>query len=219
VLSQFTPETGSRWGCLADFIDCAGVYAAGRLDADSEGLLLLTDQGRLQQRLTDPAFGHWRRYWVQVEGDLSAGDAHAVEAISQLRSGVLVQGQRTRAARARVLYAAELDDAALPERQPPIRHRLQVPTSWLELELREGRNRQVRRMTAAVGYPTLRLIRMAIDLMDGQPPLDLRDLAPGQWRRASPGEDKRLSQLLGRHSPGRGGRAGGGKSGRAGGGG
>jgi 23S rRNA pseudouridine2457 synthase len=177
VLSQFTPETGSRWGCLADFIDCAGVYAAGRLDADSEGLLLLTDQGRLQQRLTDPAFGHWRRYWVQVEGDLSAGDAHAVEAISQLRSGVLVQGQRTRAARARVLYAAELDDAALPERQPPIRHRLQVPTSWLELELREGRNRQVRRMTAAVGYPTLRLIRMAIDLMDGQPPLDLRDLA------------------------------------------
>jgi len=214
VLSQFTPETGSRWGCLADFIDCAGVYAAGRLDADSEGLLLLTDQGRLQQRLTDPAFGHWRRYWVQVEGDLSAGDAHAVEAISQLRSGVLVQGQRTRAARARVLSAAELDDAALPERQPPIRHRLQVPTSWLELELREGRNRQVRRMTAAVGFPTLRLIRTAIDLMDGHPPLDLGGLEPGQWRRASGEEEERLRQL-----PGRGGRAGGGKSGQGGGGG
>ena len=214
MLSQFTPETGSRWGCLADFIDCAGVYAAGRLDADSEGLLLLTDQGRLQQRLTDPAFGHWRRYWVQVEGDLSAGDAHAVEAISQLRSGVLVQGQRTRAARARVLSAAELDDAALPERQPPIRHRLQVPTSWLELELREGRNRQVRRMTAAVGFPTLRLIRTAIDLMDGHPPLDLGGLEPGQWRRASGEEEERLRQL-----PGRGGRAGGGKSGQGGGGG
>ena len=219
MLSQFTPEAGSRWGCLADFIDCADVYAAGRLDADSEGLLVLTDQGRLQQRLTDPAFGHWRRYWVQLEGDLSAGDAHAEAAISQLRCGVMVQGQRTRPARARALPGAELEAAALPERHPPIRHRLQVPTSWLELELREGRNRQVRRMTAAVGYPTLRLIRMAIDLMDGQPPLDLQDLAPGQWRPASPGEDKRLRQLLGRHSPGRGGRAGGGKSGRGGGGG
>jgi 23S rRNA pseudouridine2457 synthase len=192
------------------------VYAAGRLDADSEGLLLLTDQGRLQQRLTDPAFGHWRRYWVQVEGNLSAGEGPAEAAISQLRSGVMVQGQRTRPARARALSATDLATADLPERHPPIRYRVQVPTSWLELDLREGRNRQVRRMTAAVGYPTLRLIRMAIDLMDGQPPLDLRELAPGQWRPASACEDQRLRQLLGRHSPGRGGRAGGGKSGRGG---
>jgi 23S rRNA pseudouridine2457 synthase len=223
VLSQFTPEAGSRWGCLADFIATPGVYAAGRLDADSEGLLLLTDQGRLQQRLTDPAFGHWRRYWVQVEGNPNT------TALDQLSSGVLIQGQRTRPSRVRILSAAELTAAAMPERDPPIRHRLRVPTCWLQLELREGRNRQVRRMTAAVGYPTLRLIRMAIDLMDGQPPLQLSGLAPGQWRPVSRGEEQRLHQLLGRGpaerspagqtSPGRGGRAGGGKSGRAGGGG
>jgi len=210
VLSQFTPEPGSRWTCLAPFIPVPDVYAAGRLDADSEGLLLLTADGRLQQRLTDPAFGHWRRYWVQVEGDLAASS----QAIQQLTLGVTIQGQRTRPARARPLTAAEVEAAALPERQPPIRHRLQVPTSWLELELREGRNRQVRRMTAAAGFPTRRLIRMAIDRMDGQPPLTLAGLAPGQWRPASPGEQKRLAQL--RPRAGLGGRAGGGKSGRAG---
>jgi 23S rRNA pseudouridine2457 synthase len=142
-----------------------------------------------------------------------------------------VQGRATLPARARLLLAPELEAAGLPERQPPIRRRLQVPTSWLELELREGRNRQVRRMTAAVGYPTLRLIRMAIDLMDGLPPLDLQGLEPGQWRPAAAGEVERLRQLLvrpvlvrgsqkrgsrgrGRLSPGRGGRAGGGKSGQ-----
>jgi 23S rRNA pseudouridine2457 synthase len=224
VLSQFTPEAGSRWACLADFIDWPGVYAAGRLDADSEGLLLLTDQGLLQQRLTDPDFGHWRRYWVQVEGNLDEGNPDARAALNQLRSGVIVQGRRSRPAQARALPEKEVSAAALPERQPPIRHRLQVPTSWLELELREGRNRQVRRMTAAVGYPTLRLVRMAIDLMDGLPPLDLSGLAPGAWRPASAGEDERLGQLLprrsaGPHSPGRGGRAGAGKSGQGGGGG
>ena len=214
MLSQFTPEAGSRWGCLAAYIAWPGVYAAGRLDADSEGLLLLTDQGRLQQRLTDPAFGHWRRYWVQVEGDIAAGSPAVQAALEQLRSGVLVQGRPSRPARARPLPAAELEAAVLAERNPPIRHRLQVPTSWLELELREGRNRQVRRMTAAVGFPTLRLIRTAIDLMDGLPPLDLGGLEPGQWRRASAEEEERLRQL-----PGRGGRAGGGKSGQGGGGG
>ncbi len=219
MLSQFTAEAGSRWRCLADYIQQPGVYAAGRLDADSEGLLLLTDQGRLQQRLTDPAWGHWRRYWVQVEGDLSIPSPAPEAAMVQLSTGVLVQGQLSRPARARALSTAELEAAALPERTPPIRHRLQVPTSWLELELREGRNRQVRRMTAAVGYPTLRLIRMAIDLMDGLPPLDLTGLEPGAWRQASPGEEQRLGQLLGRRSPGRGGRAGGGKSGRGAGGG
>ena len=215
VLSQFTPEPGSRWDCLATFITIPGVYAAGRLDADSEGLLLLTAQGRLQQRLTDPAWGHWRRYWVQVEGLPTAA------ALQQLQSGVLIQGQATLPARVRQLSPDEVEAAQLAERDPPIRHRLNVPTSWLELELREGRNRQVRRMTAAVGFPTLRLLRVAMDLMDGQPPLSLEGLNPGQWRSVSAVEAQRLGNLLrpqapGARSPGRGGRAGGGKSGRAG---
>ncbi len=189
MLSQFTPEPGSRWGCLADWIHCPGVYAAGRLDADSEGLLLLTANGRLQQRLTDPTWGHWRRYWVQVEGDAAA----APEALEQLRRGVPVQGRLTLPARARVLEAP-----AIPEREPPIRHRLTVPTSWLELELREGRNRQVRRMTAALGLPTLRLLRVAIDLMDGGPPLSLEGLPPGAVRPPTAEEERRLSRLLSR---------------------
>ena len=208
MLSQFTPEPGSRWGCLAPFIPIPAVYAAGRLDADSEGLLLLTSNGRLQQRLTDPTFGHWRRYWVQVEGN----GALQPQALEQLSQGVLIQGEPTLPARARLIA-----DPLLPERDPPIRQRAAIPTSWLELELREGRNRQVRRMTAAVGLPTLRLVRVAIDLMDGAPPLDLSGLAPGAWREVSSEEAQRLEQV--RRSPGRGGRAGGGKSGRAGGGG
>lgn len=191
VLSQFTPEPGSRWRCLADFIDVPGVYAAGRLDADSEGLLLLTDDGRLQQRLTDPRWGHWRRYWVQVEG---LADPEALEA---LRRGVNLQGRRTLPARAEAIEPP----TDLPDRDPPIRHRLSVPTSWLSLELREGRNRQVRRMTAAVGLPTLRLLRVAIDLMDGEAPLSLKGLAPGQWRRVSDEEQRRLARLLRRGRP------------------
>ncbi|MFM7550555.1 MAG: pseudouridine synthase [Cyanobacteriota bacterium] len=221
VLSQFTPEPGSRWGCLADHIAVPEVYAAGRLDADSEGLLVLTGHGRLQQRLTDPGFGHWRRYWAQVEGDAGARPA----LIRQLAEGVVVQQRLTLPARARVLSSAEVAAARLPERDPPIRQRLHRPTSWLEIELREGRNRQLRRMTAAVGLPTLRLIRTAIDLMDGKPPLNLAGLQPGQWRWCDQAELRRLDGLLalrrpsGWPSPGRGGRAGGGKSGRAGGGG
>jgi 23S rRNA pseudouridine2457 synthase len=209
VLSQFTPEPLSAWRCLADFIPVPGVYAAGRLDADSEGLLLLTADGRLQRRLTDPAWGHWRRYWAQVEGDLGA-DPRALE---RLAGGVIVQGRRTLPARAEALPAEVVEAAGIPERDPPIRVRRAIPTSWLQLELREGRNRQVRRMTAAVGHPTLRLLRVAIDLMDGQPPLSLAGLAPGQWREVTAAERRRLARL------GRGGRAGGGKSGRAGGGG
>lgn len=185
MLSQFRPEPGSPWGTLAELIDQPGVYAAGRLDADSEGLLVLTDDGRLQARLTDPARGHWRRYLVQVEGVITAA------ALGTLSQGVMVQGRRTLPARARAV-----DDPALPERDPPIRHRLRVPTDWLELELREGRNRQVRRMTAAVGLPTLRLLRTAIDLMDGRPPLDLAGLKPGAWRPVSAEESKRLQALL-----------------------
>ena len=211
VLSQFTPEPHSAWGCLAEHIDAPGVYAAGRLDADSEGLLLLTSNGRLQQRLCDPAFGHWRRYWVQVEGDAAAQP----QALDALRSGVVIQQRRTRPARARLLKCSDCEAAGIGPRQPPIRERRAIPTSWIELELCEGRNRQVRRMSAAVGLPTLRLIRMAIDLMDGGPPLDLQGLAAGQWRPVNASETERLSQLLRRqaHSPGRGGRPGGGKSG------
>ena len=209
VLSQFTPEPGSRWGCLADFIAVPDVYAAGRLDADSEGLLLLTANGRLQQRLTDPRWGHWRRYWAQVEG------MPTPQALQSLRDGLMIQGQRTLPAR-----AEQMADPQLPERDPPIRQRANIPTSWLQLELREGRNRQVRRMTAAVGLPTLRLLRVAIDLMDGGPCLSLNGLPPGTWREATDAEQTRLQALLkAGYSPGRGGRAGGGKSGRAGGGG
>ncbi|MFM7085936.1 MAG: pseudouridine synthase [Cyanobium sp.] len=190
VLSQFTPEPGSRWRCLADHIAVPQVYAAGRLDADSEGLLLLTDQGRLQQRLTDPRWGHWRRYWVQVEGEPDP------EALLTLRRGVPVQGRLTLPAQ-----VERLPPPALPERNPPIRHRLSVPTSWLEMSLREGRNRQVRRMTAAVGLPTLRLLRVAIDLMDGAPPLSLEGLEPGQWRPVTHDEQRRLMALLSRGRP------------------
>jgi 23S rRNA pseudouridine2457 synthase len=193
VLSQFTREADSRWRCLADFIAVPGVYAAGRLDADSEGLLLLTANGRLQQRLTDPAHAHWRRYWVQVEGEAAAQP----EAIQRLARGVAVQGRLSLPARARPLDLAEVTAAQLPERDPPIRQRQTVPTSWLELELREGRNRQVRRMTAAVGLPTLRLIRMGIDLMDGEAPLTLMGLEPGAWRQVSTAEHQRLQRLLG----------------------
>ena len=206
---------------MAEFIPIPQVYAAGRLDADSEGLLLLTSNGRLQQRLTDPRFGHWRRYWVQVEGEAAAHP----EALEQLRRGLLIQGQRTLPARAQAI-----SDPSLPERTPPIRQRAAIPTSWLQLELQEGRNRQVRRMTAAVNLPTLRLLRVAIDLMDGAAPLELHGLAAGQWREVNGAESQRLEQLLkpsramgkispGRASPGRGGLAGGGKSGRGAGGG
>jgi 23S rRNA pseudouridine2457 synthase len=185
VLSQFTPEAGSRWDTLATYIDRPGVYAAGRLDADSEGLLLLTDDGRLQQRLTDPAHGHWRRYLVQVEGQV------AETALEHLRQGVVIQDGCTMPARARAL-----EDPGLPERTPPIRRRLTIPTAWIELELREGRNRQVRRMTASVGLPTLRLVRTAIDLMDGGPPLSLAGLAAGAWREVTDVEQRRLAALL-----------------------
>ena len=188
VLSQFTRETGRRGGSLADLVNVPNVYAAGRLDADSEGLLILTENGRLQQRITDPRFGHWRTYWVQVEGLSEESQLTALE------QGLVIQGQRTRPARAASLDADLWCD--LPERTPPIRVRRSIPTSWLSISLREGRNRQVRRMTAAVGLPTLRLIRRSIDLMDGAPPLSLEGLEPGQWRPVSRTEQQRLKALL-----------------------
>lgn len=201
VLSQFTPEEGSRWRCLSDFVDVPEVYAAGRLDADSEGLLILTNNGRLQQRLTDPRFGHWRSYWAQVEGTPNT------DQLQQLRDGVVVQGRRTLPAKVHWLQGQE--QPQLPDRTPPIRYRAAIPTSWLQLSLTEGRNRQVRRMTAAVGLPTLRLVRCCIDLMDNGPALDLAGLQPGTWRAVTAVEQERLNRLISSSSsagPRRGGR-------------
>ena len=167
VLSQFTPE--GRWRGLKDFIDLSGVYVAGRLDADSEGLLLLTSDGQLQARIADPRFKMEKTYWVQVEGEPGAA------ALQTLRDGVTLSDGPTRPARARLLEPPP----KLWAREPPIRVRLAIPTAWLELVIREGRNRQVRRMTAAVGLPTLRLVRVAIG------PYTLDGLAPGAWRSVS----------------------------------
>ena len=188
MLSQFTPEDNSRWDCLRDFVDIPDVYAAGRLDADSEGLLVLTSNGRLQQQLTNPRFGHWRTYWVQVEG---SPQPHQLQ---QLRDGITIQGYRTRPAKAAWLNAEAIPTTG--ERIPPIRVRAAIPTHWLEISLQEGRNRQVRRMTAAVGLPTLRLIRHTIDLMDGDTPFTLKGLEPGAWRTVTKAEEGRLVQLL-----------------------
>ncbi len=166
VLSQFTPE--GRWRGLKDHIDLPGVYVAGRLDADSEGLLLLTDDGVLQARIADPRFKMEKTYWVQVEGVV---DDKALHALSR---GVTLNDGPTLPARARAMPEPE----NLWPRNPPIRERQSIPTAWLELVIREGRNRQVRRMTAAVGLPTLRLIRAAVG------PYRLKGLAPGTWQEA-----------------------------------
>lgn len=185
MLSQFTPEQNSRWGTLAELVAVPGVYAAGRLDADSEGLLVLTSSGPLQARLTHPRWGHWRIYHVQVEGNVTESQ------LQQLREGLIIQQRRTLEARVKRLHSVPWLD-----RVPPIRARRSIPTTWLELSLTEGRNRQVRRMTAAVGLPTLRLIRTAMDLGDGGPPLDLSDLPSGEWRMVNAEEELRLNALL-----------------------
>ena len=164
VLSQFTPE--GRWQGLRDFIDLPGVYVAGRLDADSEGLLLLTNDGQLQARIADPRFKMEKTYWVQVEG------IPTPETVGALRDGVRLNDGMTLPARTEEIP----EPAGLWPREPPIRVRAAKPTAWLALSIREGRNRQVRRMTAAVGLPTLRLVRAAIG------PYALNGLAPGQWR-------------------------------------
>ena len=171
VLCQFRDEGGRR--TLANYIDIPGIYPAGRLDRDSEGLLVLTNHGPLQHRLSDPRYKRWKTYWVQVEGSVS-GDA-----LQRLTAGVELKDGLTRPAR-----AAVLPEPQLWPRDPPIRERRSIPTDWISLSLREGRNRQVRRMTAAVGLPTLRLVRYAIGdwTLDG--------LAPGQWRELSPDEIK-----------------------------
>jgi 23S rRNA pseudouridine2457 synthase len=167
VLSQFTAE--GRWRGLKDLIDVPNVYVAGRLDADSEGLLLLTSDGQLQARIADPRFKMEKTYWVQVEG--IPDDA----ALAALRAGVQLNDGITLPARAERMQ----EPPALWSRVPPIRVRQAQPASWLALVIREGRNRQVRRMTAAVGFPTLRLIRAAVG------PFSIDGLAPGTWLDAS----------------------------------
>ena len=172
VRCQFSGEGRT----LKEYVPITNIYPAGRLDHDSEGLLLLTDDGSLQHRLTNPKFGHPRTYWVQVEG---IPDERALQHLAQ---GVTIRDYRTRPAGVRRLS----EEPSLPPRDPPIRHRKSVPTAWIEITLTEGRNRQVRRMTAAVGHPTLRLVRVAIG------DLKLAGLQPGRWRELGPDEVKRM---------------------------
>lgn len=183
VLSQFTPEHGHR--ALGDFITLPGFYAAGRLDADSEGLLILTDDGRVQDRLAHPRFGKEKTYLVQVEGEPTE------EALAALRTGVDLGDFISRPARVRRI--AEPD--WLWPREPPVRFRRAIPTSWLELILAEGKNRQVRRMTARVGFPTLRLVRWRL----GEWSLD--GLAPGQWRQQEVSPPRSVRATGGRGGP------------------
>ncbi|MEM9738248.1 MAG: pseudouridine synthase [Pseudomonadota bacterium] len=168
VLSQFTDKNaeGSPRATLSDFIDIPGVYPAGRLDRDSEGLLVLTDNGALQARISSPKFKKPKTYCAQVEGIPSA------DALAQLASGITLKDGETRPCEAALISTPEW----VWPRTPPIRVRKSVPDHWIKLTLTEGRNRQVRRMTAAVGHPTLRLIRWSVDdwTLDG--------LAPGEWR-------------------------------------
>jgi pseudouridine synthase len=170
VLCQFS-DAGARL-TLKELVPIKGIYPAGRLDRDSEGLLLLTDDGRLAHCLTDPRFEHPKTYLVQVER------APNSEALETLRRGVVLNDGRTRPAQVELLD----QPPSLPDRSVPIRFRKNVPTAWLRLTIREGRNRQVRRMTAAVGHPTLRLVRIAIGLVS------LGDLGPGQWRELNTDE-------------------------------
>lgn len=174
VLPCFTDPDGRP--TLADFIDLPGVYAAGRLDLDSEGLLLLTSDGTLAHHITDPQHKRAKVYLVQIERIPNE------EALVQLRKGVMLNGRKTKPAGVRLLS----DDPQLPDRPVPIRFRKNVPTAWVEITLREGLNRQIRRMTAAVGHPTLRLVRVAIG------PIVLGELQSGEWRELTSREIERI---------------------------
>jgi pseudouridine synthase len=177
VLSQFSDRADPPRATLADYIDLPAVYGAGRLDRDSEGLLILSEDTRLRTMLTEPRHETPRTYWAQVEG---IPDDLAVE---QLRSGVMIKGKATLPAKARRLEATP----ELPERSVPIRVRKAIPDSWLELQLTEGRNRQVRRMTAAVGHPTLRLVRWSVGSVT------LKGLSPGSYREL---DDDEVANLV-----------------------
>lgn len=180
VLCQFSPVEGKL--TLKDFLDLPkDVYPLGRLDYDSEGLLILTNDGLLYNRLIDPRFNHSRTYLVQVEG---VPDEAAIE---KLRKGVVIDKRKTKNANVKLLS----DEPEIWERTPPIRFRKSIPTSWLEIELFEGRNRQIRKMTAAVGYPTLRLVRIKIEF------LSVFNLKPGQFREMSNNEVGRLKEICG----------------------
>jgi 23S rRNA pseudouridine2457 synthase len=177
VLCQFTPEAGHR--SLKEFVPVPGVYPAGRLDTDSEGLVVLTDDGELQAAIADPRFKLEKEYWAQVER------VPAEDALEKLRRGVKLNDGPTLPAYVRLMT----EEPALWPRDPPIRHRAAIPTAWVKLVLREGRNRQVRRMTAAVGHPTLRLVRWRVG------PWSLEGLAPGAWREMRAPDASQLERL------------------------
>ncbi len=179
VLSQFSRDTPLQ-STLQDYISIPDVYPVGRLDSDSEGLLLLTNHGQLQHRLCHPRFKHHRTYWVQVERTPDA------TALKKLEQGVTIKNYCTQAAKVKLLS----EEPLLPERIPPIRFRKNVPTAWLEMTLTEGKNRQVRRMTASVGFPTLRLVRIQIAQ------LKLDTLQVGQWRYLTSEEVKFLNKFV-----------------------
>lgn len=188
VLCQFTDEAHQKQDrqrqILKDFIPIPHIYSIGRLDLDSEGLLLLTDDGQLQHRLGHRKFAHPRTYQVQVERLPEERD------LARLRQGIVLQDYKTRPAIVQKL----LEEPNLPPREPPIRHRKSVPTCWLEITLTEGRNRQVRRMTAAIGFPTLRLVRVSMTI-GRNTKLSLEGLSPGGWREVTIGERKALEAL------------------------
>ncbi|QHV01894.1 pseudouridine synthase [Synechocystis sp. CACIAM 05] len=196
VLCQFTDNSAHPRPTLKDYINLPDLYPVGRLDQDSEGLLLLTSNGKLQHRLAHREFAHQRTYFAQVEGSPTDED------LEPLRRGITFADYPTRPAIAKIITEPDF-----PPRNPPIRYRASIPTSWLSITLTEGRNRQVRRMTAAVGFPTLRLVRVQIQVTGRSPQrgkgksaatwcLTLEGLSPGQWRPLTPWEENFCQQLL-----------------------